>query len=45
MVVMLTVGHGARSTEALLTILTQAGVAALIDIRRFPARPSSTVRA
>jgi uncharacterized protein (DUF488 family) len=35
-VVMLTVGHGARSAEALLTILKQAGVAALIDIRRFP---------
>ena len=36
MVVMLTVGHGARSAEVLLTILKQAGVAALIDIRRFP---------
>jgi uncharacterized protein (DUF488 family) len=34
--VVLTVGHGARSAEALLTVLQQAGVATLIDIRRFP---------
>ncbi|HEY3002500.1 MAG TPA: DUF488 domain-containing protein [Kribbellaceae bacterium] len=33
---MLTVGHGARSAEALLTVLQRADVATLIDIRRFP---------
>jgi uncharacterized protein (DUF488 family) len=34
--VVLTVGHGARSTEALLSVLQHAGVTTLIDIRRFP---------
>jgi uncharacterized protein (DUF488 family) len=34
--VVLTVGHGARSAEALLALLQRAGVTTLIDIRRFP---------
>lgn len=34
--VVLTIGHGTRSAEELLTVLQQAGVAVLIDIRRFP---------
>jgi len=34
--VVLTVGHGARSAEALVTLLQQADVTTLIDIRRFP---------
>ena len=36
MAVILTIGHGARSVEALLMVLKQADVATLIDIRRFP---------
>jgi len=35
-IVVLTVGHGARSAEALLALLQDAGVTTLIDIRRFP---------
>lgn len=31
-----TIGHGARSTEELLACLTEAGVATLVDVRRFP---------
>jgi uncharacterized protein (DUF488 family) len=31
-----TVGHGARSVEALLAVLREAGVGVLVDIRRFP---------
>lgn len=34
--VVLTVGHGARSIEALIAALRDAGVRVLIDIRRFP---------
>jgi uncharacterized protein (DUF488 family) len=34
--VVLTVGHGARSIEALIATLRGAGVSILIDIRRFP---------
>jgi uncharacterized protein (DUF488 family) len=34
--VVLTIGHGARSAEALLEVLQHAGVVTLIDIRRFP---------
>jgi len=32
----LTVGHGARSAEALVEVLLRAGVTTLIDIRRYP---------
>ena len=32
----LTVGHGARSADALLAVLRAGGVTTLIDIRRFP---------
>ena len=31
-----TVGHGARPIEALLALLTDAGVDILVDVRRFP---------
>jgi uncharacterized protein (DUF488 family) len=34
--VVLTVGHGARSAEALLAVLQHAGMITLVDIRRFP---------
>jgi uncharacterized protein (DUF488 family) len=34
--VVLTVGHGARRADELLAVLQHAGVATLIDIRRFP---------
>jgi uncharacterized protein (DUF488 family) len=34
--IVLTVGHGARSAEALLAVLQHAGVTTLVDIRRFP---------
>lgn len=36
MTVVLTVGHGTRSADALLAILRDAGVTTLIDVRRFP---------
>jgi uncharacterized protein (DUF488 family) len=32
-----TIGHGTRSTEELLACLAEAGVATLVDVRRFPA--------
>lgn len=31
-----TVGHGARSADSFLAVLRVAGVAALVDVRRFP---------
>jgi len=31
-----TIGHGARTSEELLACLTDAGVATLVDVRRFP---------
>lgn len=34
--VIYTVGHGARQVEAFLTVLRDASVAVLVDIRRFP---------
>jgi hypothetical protein len=42
--VVLTVGHGTGPAEALLAVLQHAGVTTLIDIRRSPGLPSSTVR-
>ena len=36
MAAVLTVGHGARSAEALLEVLRNASVTTLVDIRRFP---------
>jgi uncharacterized protein (DUF488 family) len=32
-----TVGHGARSTEALLSIVKEAGIETLLDVRAYPA--------
>ncbi len=32
-----TVGHGKRSTEALITLLSDQGVGLLVDVRRYPA--------
>ena len=31
-----TIGHGARTSEELVVCLTEAGVATLVDVRRFP---------
>ena len=31
-----TVGHGARSSEALVSLLREAGIATLVDVRAFP---------
>ena len=31
-----TIGHGARRSDELLACLTEAGVATLVDVRRFP---------
>ena len=31
-----TIGHGARTSEELVACLTEAGVATLVDVRRFP---------
>ena len=33
----LTIGHGTRSAEELVTCLTDAGARTLVDVRRFPA--------
>lgn len=33
---LLTVGHGARTIEELISVLTGAGVQLLVDVRRFP---------
>ena len=40
---MFTVGHGARTAEAFLAVLRDAGVTTLADVRRFPGsrRPGS----
>jgi uncharacterized protein (DUF488 family) len=35
-VVLYTVGHGTRSTEELVAVLSQVGVGRLLDVRRYP---------
>jgi uncharacterized protein (DUF488 family) len=35
-VTVFTIGHGARTSEELVGCLTEAGVATLVDVRRFP---------
>ena len=36
MTTLYTVGHGARSTEELVAVLTSGGVGRLVDVRRYP---------